>query len=134
MLCIWWNSEGVLSTRMIFPFCICNFTINLADAIHVKRPTRLHEVILLQNNAFPRSANPTKKHYTGVGKSFRTHLIHLILHTQIFNFSTIYRITFKERSFRMKMCSERGLTTSTQNHAISTGAEKKNYSSVGRLF
>ena len=64
---------------------------------------------------------------------FRTHLIHLILCPQILTFSALYRTVFKELPFRMKMCSEHGLATSTQNHATSTGQESKNSSSVGRL-
>ena len=51
------------------------------------------------------------------------HLRHLILRPQIFTFSALYRTIFKELPFRMKMCSKMYLTTSsTQIHAISTGA------------
>ena len=121
--------------RIASPRCSLTITVgiyfqqlrHLADAIQEKQPTRLREVMLLHENSRP--------HRSWVGKSFRTHLIHLILRPPIFTFPTLYRPTFKELPFQMKMCYEHGLTTSsTQNHAISTGAESKNYSSVGSLL
>ena len=137
MLCIWWNSEcmlnyellsrGVTNTADIY----CPQLRRLEDAIPEKRPTRLREMMLLHDNTHPNSANLTKTLYRGwFGKSFRTHLIYLILRPQIFTFSALYRTSFKELTFLMKMCSEHGLSTSTQNQAISTGAESKIYSSV----
>ena len=132
MLCIWWSSDDVLYyeflPRGVTIIAVIYFQQlrRLADTIQEKRPTRLLEVMLLHDNARPHSANLTKTYMIWVGKSFRTHLIHLILRSQIFTFSALYRTTFKELPFRMM--------TSTQNHVISTGAESKNYSSIGRLL
>ena len=61
---------------------------------------------------------------SSVGKSFRTHLIHLILRPQFSPFPL--SIEQPSRNLLSGKCA----LTSTQNHAISTGAESKNYSSV----
>lgn len=66
MLCIWWNSEGVLYYELlprgesITANVYCQQLRRLADAIQEKQPTRLGAVKLLHDNARPHSANLTK--------------------------------------------------------------------------
>ena len=56
MLCIWWNSKSVLYYELlprgvtIIADIYCQQLRCLADAIQEKRPTRLHEVMLLHDN------------------------------------------------------------------------------------
>ena len=132
MLCIWWNSEGVLYNEFLYRGVTINAGIycqqvrRLADAFQEKRPTRLREVMLLHDNARPRSSNLTETLYRSwVGKSFRTHLIYLIMCPQIFT----------SPSNNLRGTSFRKLTTSlTQNDAFSTGLGSRNYSSVSRML
>ena len=66
MLCIWWNSEGVLYYELlprdvtITDDIYCQQLRRIADAIQEKLTTRLREVILLHENARSHSANLTK--------------------------------------------------------------------------
>ena len=66
MLCIWWNSEGVLYNELcprsvtITADIYCQQLRRLADAIQEKRRTRLREVMLFHDNAIPHFANLTK--------------------------------------------------------------------------
>ena len=113
----------------------CQQLRRLANAIQEKRPTRLREVMLLDDNALSHSAYLTKNTIQELRWEVIPHPPYSPdLAPSHFTFSTLYRTTFKELSFRMKTYSEHGLLTSTQNHAISTGAESKNYSGIGRML
>ena len=103
ILCIWWNSEDVLYYELL-----PRGVINTAD-IYCQQPRRLGTqskkneqrdyVKWCCSTITPARTLLTwqKTLYRGwVGKSIRTHLIHLILRPQIFNFSTLYQITFKD--------------------------------------
>ena len=69
----------------------CRQLRRVAYPIQEKRPTRVRELMLFHDNVRPHSANLTKTLYRSwVGKSFRTHLIHLILRPKIFIFSALY--------------------------------------------
>ena len=66
MLCIWWNSEGMLYYELhprgvaITADIYCQQLRYLADAIQENRPTMLNEVTLLHDSARPHSTNLTK--------------------------------------------------------------------------
>ena len=140
MLCIWWNNEGVLYFELlprgvaITADIYCQQLRRLADAIQENDQQDCvkwcyHDIARLQ------SANLTKA-LQELGWDVIPHPPYspdFALYD--FTFSALYWTSIKELPFRMKMYSEHGLTTSsTQNHAISRGAEWKNYSSVGRLL
>ena len=109
MLLIWWNSEGVLYYELLPRGVIITIDIycqqhrRLADAIHEKRPARLHEVMLLHNNTRSHSANLTQKHYTGVavGSHSAPTLSPDLAPTDFY----LFRSLFKKLPFRMKICS-----------------------------
>ena len=67
MLCIWWNSEGVLYYEFlprgvtITADIYCRQLRRLVDAIQEKPPIRLREVMLLHDNTSPHTANLIKK-------------------------------------------------------------------------
>ena len=69
ILCIWWNSEGVLYYELlprgvnITADIYCQQLRRLADAIQETPPTILREMMLLHDNARPHSANLTKTLY-----------------------------------------------------------------------
>ena len=139
MLFIRWNIEGVLYYELIprgvtiTADIYCQQLKRLADAIQEKDQQDC--VKWCNANITPARTLPTwQKHYKDVGRSFRTHLIYLILRPQILTFSALCRTTFKKLPLRMKMCTEHGLTTSIQNHVISTGADSKKYTNVVRLL
>ena len=133
---------GVLYYEL-FPRCVTNITDiycqqprRLADVIQEKRPTRLHELILLHDNAHQHSANLTKITIHELGWEVISHPLYSPdLAPSDFHLFRSLSKNFKELPFLMNIWSDHGLTTSSkQNHAISTGAESKNHSSVGRLL
>ena len=97
ILCIWWNSEGVLYYELlprvvtITADIYCQQLKRLADTIQEKEPIRLRDVMLLHDNA-RRTLLTWEKNTIEelVRKSIRTHLIHLILRPQTFTFSALY--------------------------------------------
>ena len=119
MLCIWWNSKSLLYNKLlprsvtITADIYCQRLRHLADVIQEKQPTRLHEVMLLHDNAPPHSANLTKNTIQELGWEVILHPPYS-LDLAPLRFSTF---PFKELPFQMKMCSEGLTTSSTQNHA-----------------
>ena len=110
--------------------------VTITDVIYCQQLRRLAYVMLVHDNYRPHCANHTKNTLQELGWEVIPHLPYSPdLVPQIFTFSALYRKTPRNFLLWVKMCCEHGLTTSsTQNHAISTGAELKNYSSVGRLL
>ena len=119
MLCNWWNSEGVLYYELlpqvvtITADIYCLQLRHLADAIQEKQPTRQREVMLLHDNAHLHSANLTKNTIQELGWEVNPHPPYSPdLAPSDFQLFRALSNNFQGLPFRVKMCSEHGLTTS----------------------
>ena len=109
MLCIWWNSKDVLYYKSLprdVTTLLTLFIANNWDVLqtHSKKNYQQECVKWCYSKIMlARTLTWQKTLYRSwVGKSFCIHLIHLILHPQIFTFSALYGTTFKELPFRWK--------------------------------